>query len=263
MIKKYLRVYKVFIENAFSYDVQYRGDTILKLISNMLWVGMLFLTIEIIFSHTTSIVGWSKQEVYLMTVIWVIADELFSGLFSANIFKISNYVTDGELDVLITKPISTLFIVSNKHIMLRAFYRLLMQLPILFWIIHHFQIEVTLVNSLLATLLILVAVWIDYSRCLIANTLSFWFHRIENVNDLIGTMNTLGKYPLSIWPRTVKIILLTALPIAFSGFMPTATLVGRWPWYGVLYAFVFAVVLCVLAVQFWNFALRRYSSASS
>lgn len=263
MLKKYFKTYYAFIENAFSYEAQYRGDTMLKLVSNILWVAMMFITIEIIFSKTSDIMGWTKPEIYLMTVLWIMADELYITFFGDNVSNITDIIADGDLDMFLTKPISTLFLISCKKISLRGFMRFLMQVPILVWLIWRFDFAVSPSAFVLCILLVGAAILIDYSRVLIGNTMGFWFNRVDNINELIGAMSALGKYPLSIWPKTLKIIFLTALPVAFSGFMPVATLVGKWPWYGVVYGFVFCAIIMGIAVAFWNYALRRYTSASS
>jgi ABC-2 type transport system permease protein len=262
-IKKYFRIYRVLFSNSLSFEAQYRYDTIIKLLANLLWVGMMFIIIEVIFSHTTAIAGWSKPEMYLMTIFWIIADELYVALFGNNLPAISEYITHGELDQFLTKPVAPLFLVSCRSVLIRSFYRLGTQLLILGWFVWHFDVAVSGLHVVMAALLIIVAVSVDYARVLFANTFSFWFLRIENINEAIGALHSFGKYPLSIWPKTIKIVFLTALPVAFSGFIPVATLTGRWPWYGILYAFLFAGLLCLLAVKFWHFALKRYSSASS
>ncbi len=263
MIKKYFRVFRVCVSNSFSFEAQYRTDTILKLITNLLFVGMLFTIIEVIFSQTNAIAGWSKAEIYLMTSFWIIADETYVCFFGGNLPFIPDAIVNGDLDFFILKPISSLFLASTLKFLFRSLYRLLTQIAILAYLLWKFHLTFTLENTVLAILLIMVAVWIDYSRVLIANTFSFWFLKIDNVNEAIGYFSALGKYPLNIWPKAIKIILLTVIPVAFSGFIPVATLTGRWPWYGILYSFIFAGFLFWLAMRFWNFALKRYSSASS
>lgn len=262
-LRHYLKIYRIFINNGFSYEAQYRADTWMKLISNLFYIALLFITIEVVFTQTGAISGWTKEEVYLMAIFWVMADELFIWLFRGGLEKIPDAIADGELDVYLTKPTSTLFLMSCKYILTRGLYRFITQVIIFIWILYRYQISVHIEHALLGFIILITAVFIDYSRVLIANTFGFWFHRIDNVNSLIGQVGSLGRFPLTIWPKTVRILFLTALPVAFSGFMPAATFVGKWPWYGIAYAMVFCIVLFAIAVKFWNFALRRYSSASS
>lgn len=226
----------------------------------MIFLGI---TIEVIFTQTQTIAGWGKHEVYLMMILWVIVDELYTLLFEGNMDMIPHIVTDGGLDIYLTKPAHSLFIVSTKKIYIHSIWRLITQLLILVWLFTRFNFTIAPYWIPIIAILIPAAVLINYAGALILNTLSFWLFRIDNVNDLWNVVRSLGRYPLSILPKTLKIITLTAIPIAFQAYVPTSILTGRWPWYGVIYMTAFTVILLFIAVKFWNFAIRRYSSASS
>ncbi len=263
MIKKYLKLYKIFIANALSYEVQYRLDTWLKMGTNLLWIFMLFSIIEVIFSHTTTIVGWSKPDVYLLTVIWVLMDELFITLFRDNFYNFSTLTAEGELDFYLIKPVNTLFMVTTKKILTRSAYRFITQLLILSWLIYQYDFSVSVRSIPLFFLLLAIGLLIQYSYSLFFNIFNFWFLRIENMNEAIGIMSMSGRYPLEILPKMLKIISLTIIPIAFTAYIPVATLLGKTPWLLTIYAALFAIILFLISITFWNFAVRRYSSASS
>ena len=256
-------IYTVFVQNGVSYLAQYRKDAWWNVAVNVLWVGMLFLIVEVIFSQTATIVGWKKEEVYLLTILWTIVSEAFVMIFGGNTQQIPHMITDGDLDIFLTKPANTLFLVSTRFFLFRAFYRLLADFGILAWIVWRFDVGVSLPHAVLAFFLVVCGIIVHFSMTLLANTLSFWFLRIDNVNDTLVSLHTLGRYPIDVFPKTLKILLLTALPMAFSGYIPVAVLTGRWPWYAVGYAVCFTAAFFCLAVRFWSFALKRYSSASS
>ena len=261
-MKKYFKIYRVFINNSISYLAQYRKDAWMNLILNFLWLGMVFIIIEVIFSQTNSIAGWGKYEVYFLTIIWVLVDELYI-LFFKSVEMIPNMVTEGKLDLLLTKPVNKLFLISTYKINIQAFYHLILESLILIWLVWHFDFAMSFYHILLVIPLIGVGVMVNYSFLLILNTLSFWFFRIDNINELFFSLSLIGKYPISVLPKTLKIAMFTIIPIAFQAYVPVATLTGRWPWYLILYAFIFNIVLFMVAVKFWNFAVKRYSSASS
>lgn len=263
MLEKYLKIYKVFLANSFSYEAQYRQDTWIKLATNLLWVGMLFIIIEVIFSQTKTIVGWSKEQIYLMTVLWIMAGELYDTFFANNLPFLSDAVVNGDLDFYLTKPVSALFLASCMKIHTRGFYKFLAQAGILLWLVWHFNFAPSAVYIAGGILLFSCSLLISYSLSLMTNTLSFWFLRIDNINTLVGALQSIGRYPLGIWPKTIKIIFLSAIPVAFSAYIPVAALTGRLAWYGIVYALVFSALIFFMAVKFWNFALSRYSSASS
>ncbi|NQV00045.1 MAG: ABC-2 family transporter protein [Parcubacteria group bacterium] len=262
-MKKYLKIYRVFINNSISYLAQYRKDTWMNFALNFLWLGMVFVMIEVIFSQTNSIAGWDKYEVYFLTIIWIIVDELYILFFGKNIEMIPSIVTEGKLDWLLTKPANKLFLISAHKITIQALYHLILESFVLVWLVWNFDFAISIYHILLIIPLMAVGVMITYSSLLILNTLSFWFFRIDNINELFYSLNRVGRFPISFLPKTLKVVMFTVIPIAFQAYVPVATLTGRWPWYGILYAFVFTIVLFIAAVKFWNFAVKRYSSASS
>ncbi len=262
-MSKYFKIYKVFIKNAISYEAQYRANTWFKLLLSLLWTAITFLTIEIIFNQTPSIAGWSKAEIYLLSTVWLIASEIFTALFSMGLWNISSLITSGDLDIYLTKPVSTLFLVSCKQFIVRGVYRLIIKLGILVWVLYTFHMSLSLKESLIAISLLLCSVIINYAFTLIPNTFSFWLTKITNVNEVMGEIADFGRFPLSIWPKAARVIFLTILPVGFMAYVPVAAFLGRWPWYAVLYTFIFTALLFFVSVKFWNYAIKRYSSASS
>jgi ABC-2 type transport system permease protein len=262
-MRKYFRIYACFIKNSFSYETQQRADTLIKLLVNFLWIGLLFLTIQIFFTYTTGFNGWTKEQVYLMTTFFILADELFIFLFRENFYTFSSMIVEGELDVHLTKPVNTLFLITTRRLLFRAFYRFLIQIIILFWLGWHFNFAANPFLIFATAIMMVMGVLINYSFSTIINTFSFWLARIENVNEALGVFGSIGRYPIDVFPRIMRTLTLTILPIAFSAYVPVATLVGRWPVLAMLYTVLFGILLFMIALVFWNFAVKRYSSASS
>lgn len=262
-MSKYWRIYKIYFSNSFSYFAQYRKDFFFNIFINFVWIGILFLTVEIVFSQTQTIVGWDKEQVYLLTMFWVIADEIFVLFFGGNLFSIPDYVTEGVIDFYLVKPASTLFLISTKYILFRGVARLLGELGILIWVLYNFSYSFSVSSWLWAIILLLLGIVAQFAIVLILNTLSFWYMRIDNINDAMGVMSIVGRYPLDVFNRFFKIIFLSIMPVALFAYVPTATLFGKWPWYGILYAVLVSCLLFILALAFWRYALKKYSSASS
>ncbi|MFA6427159.1 MAG: ABC-2 family transporter protein [Candidatus Magasanikbacteria bacterium] len=262
-MKKYFRIYKVFVENGISFLVQYRHDTLFNLFMHLVWMGMMFLIVEILFGQTNAIAGWSKQEVYMLTLIWTLIGETYITFFGGNLPEIPDTITDGKLDNLITKPVNTLFLVSTKFFLVRATYRVCTELILIGWLVWQFDFAHSLSAILSCILLTLCGVMIYYASFLIANTFSFWLLRIDNINDAVDTISTFGRYPVSVFPLTIRASIFVFAPIVFASYAPVAVLTGKWPLYTSLFIIAFTIILCVIAVKFWNFAIKRYTSASS
>lgn len=257
----HLRIYRAIAANAISYEVQYRKDTVAKMVLNLVWLGMLFLLIEIIFTHTASFAGWSKEAVYVLMLFWAVADELDIAFFNQVSF-IPDYITDGTLDGLLIKPANTVFL-ATINLRMKAVYRLITELIMAVGIFFVFDIPVTALGLFLGVILLVTGVMALYSLRLMLNTLAFWLYRISNINDLFYMIQSLGQYPLDIYPKTARIILLTAIPVGLTGFVPALAALGNAPTSLIFLALGTSVVLFFAATRFWKFAIRRYTSASS
>ncbi len=263
VFKRYWKVYKIFFKNSVSYISQFKAESFIRIFLNIAWILSLFLTIEIIFGQTQKLGGWQKPEVYILMLFWLIADEVWGFFVGANLANLSQLVRTGEMDFHLIKPVSPLFVISTKFIQIRSLPRFLTEIILLIVVIKKFNIAITFFSAINATFLLIGSMFILYAFEILVNSLSFWLIKIDALEDLYGTFFQFGKFPMEVFPKTVRIIFLSAIPIAFIAYVPAAAMLGKWPWYGTIYVFAFAAFSLFCAFKFWNFALKRYSSASS
>jgi ABC-2 type transport system permease protein len=91
----------------------------------------------------------------------------------------------------------------------------------------------------------------------------FWTERSWALSRLYFQFFSFATKPDGIYPKMIRILILTALPFAFIGSVPVRALLHGLPLWQ--YAGIFGVLLCFLIfnVIFWKMGLRRYQSASS
>lgn len=255
------KIYKAIAANAISYEAQYRKDTIAKVFLNVIWIGMLFVLIEIIFANTEALAGWSKQSMYLLMIFWMLIDEIDIAFFN-EIKSIPDYVTDGSFDKMLVKPANTLFL-TTVNLRMKALYRLASELAAFVFVIIRFDFSFSPLQILFGALLFFCGVIVMYSLRLILNTLAFWFYRISNINDLFYMVQSIGQYPLDILPRTLRILFLTLIPIGLTAYVPALAAFGKAPALLIIYTILFTAFLFFIATRFWRIAIKRYSSASS
>lgn len=262
-MKKYFRIYRRFIENALSYQAQYRKDTFIQVSVMMAWVAMLLLSVDIIFQHTTTLGGWQKEELYLLTLLWTISYELATLIYRRAMNDLPDTITEGNLDPLLTKPVNSIFLVTLHRIELRSLYTILLQIGLVIWLANNYDIAVSTGHIFLAGMVMLCSGIVQFSLYLIANTFSFWLLRIDNINDAVWAIQGLGKYPLNIYPSIVSFIFLFCVPVGFMAYVPVSMLTGIWPWWWIILPITVSIIIFSIAIAFWRFAITRYSSASS
>jgi ABC-2 type transport system permease protein len=89
------------------------------------------------------------------------------------------------------------------------------------------------------------------------------FTRAENMQYLWYHLYKLGMRPDSIYVPWLKIILLTAIPVALIASVPARMVLGSAGPLMALWVALVAGILLVLSSLFWNYSLRHYASASS
>ena len=260
-MNEYLNILKTNAANAISAETENRGGAWLRFFLNLLWIGMVLILVEILFNNTKTIGGWDKPSVYLLTVFFMIVDEVFS-LFFNTVTWIPEQIMSGHLDHALTKPVPSLFLLT-VNVSIQPMYNLLEAGGLLAYVLVTYDLAISWISALAASLLLIGAVAILYAICLIVNTLAFWFDRIDNINDLIFQLQTYGRFPVTALPRALKILLLTIVPFGFIATVPAAIFTGRLPLSWGIYLLIVASIFLSTAILFWRVALKRYTSASS
>jgi ABC-2 type transport system permease protein len=174
---------------------------------------------------------------------------------------IPEYINKGELDLLLTKPVNSQFMVSTRQIGLGSLPSSVAGIYLLWY---GFQVnQVPLRMAIIIPLAILIAGIISYSLWLMTVTLSFWTNRLYNVPELFAHAVDIARYPVAIFRQPARFILTFILPFAILGFLPAEVILGRISLVWLLWPLGLTALFLFLSSKFWQFSLKRYSSASS
>lgn len=262
-MKKYFKVYSILLKNAFSRDATFRADTFWSWVTHIIWLGMLFILVDTVFRFTTTVAGWSKSDMFLLMNIFILSQQFFLFLFRENVWEIPNIITDGKLDAYMLTPVNTIFLLVSRQISTRALGRLITQTIVLIFIIMHYNYSFSLPHIFAFVLLFIISLAVQLGHSILLNTLGFWFLRIDNINEAYFNIGQIAKYPLSVLPTTIQVIFFTILPIAYQNYTPVGVGLGKLGFDFVLISIGYTILLWWGTLAFWNFSLRRYTSASS
>jgi ABC-2 type transport system permease protein len=261
-IRLYLDVLKTIFKNNIVREFIYRSNTIALTVADMIWVVVEFAFFEVIYSNIGNINGWSKDQTFFFLGIFISSDALFTTGFQRSFWNFPYLVSQGDLDILLTKPVNAAFLATFKELNLSQ----LLNLFLGFYIINHYG-EAAGFDGGLAWFG--VAFWIFIG--LITQYLmrfwfciwSFWLDRGITVSRLYYQFYALANKPEGLYPKAVRFLIKTALPFAFLGSIPAQALTHRGPISD--YFLVVGVLLgyAGFVVFLWKRGLRRYQSASS
>jgi ABC-2 type transport system permease protein len=119
-------------------------------------------------------------------------------------------------------------------------------------------------QQLLATAVVMLAAAATlYSLWFVIATTAIWFVKTWNATEVLRAALSAGRYPVSAFPATLRLLFTLALPVAFLTTVPAETLLGRGSASWILASLAVASAALVISRAFWRLALRYYTSASS
>jgi ABC-2 type transport system permease protein len=104
---------------------------------------------------------------------------------------------------------------------------------------------------------------IVYSFWLMLATIAFWFVKVENILVVFQSMYQAGRWPVSIYPAVLRVVLTFLVPVAFAVTVPAEAIVGRLTWSTLALSLGLAAAIFAAARAFWRFGVRSYSGASA
>ncbi|MEO5575137.1 MAG: ABC-2 family transporter protein [Gaiellaceae bacterium] len=246
------------LEYPVSFVLQLAGTAFLTLID--------FVAIATIFANVPELGEWTLGEVALLYALATISFA-FTDLAIGHLDLFPEMIRSGGFDQILVRPLPSLLQVVASDFAPRRLGKVLQGIAVLAVAIVLVDVDWTLGRALalpvaiLAGSVIYAAVWISLA------TVTFWIvDAIEVVNAFTYGGSFLSQYPIGIFARWLRALVVFVVPIAFVAYFPALYLLGREDTLGLpevlQYASpVVAVVSAFVASLVWQGAVRHYRSA--
>ncbi|KAA3664119.1 MAG: ABC transporter permease [Chloroflexi bacterium] len=260
----YLKLYGYFLKQRFKILMEYRVNFLIGASSSIFMQGATILTIWVVMRQIPSLNGWTLTEIWFIYGLLTLSKSL-NHMFADNLWTLGEqYVRTGMFDRFLVRPIDPLF-----HLLADRFCH---------DGVGHFIVGLALVGTAVPTLgitwtpfklfYLIIAVIsggiIFMALNLLTGVSAFWVMDSVPVIRVVFETHEFAKYPLSIYPKGISILLTWLIPYGFASFYPASYLLNRdvnllLAWSGP----IVAVVLLFISYRFWLFGLRHYSSTGS
>lgn len=263
-MKKHLRIYWQLIKFAAIRETTYRASFFLMIAVETLYLAVSLVGIRVIFWNIKEVAGWNfHQMLVLLGVTGLFAEILLGLAYVFNLRRLPGKIGDGELDLVLTKPLNSQFVVS----LWAPYFTLVPSLIPSFILIYlGFKLGGFIFNPLylLPFMIIFISgLLIAYSLGMLITTFSFWLTKATPLPSLAEEIIFLSSRPYSIFSGVWKVFFLIFIPVAFMVSFPAQTLMGDFRWWWLFLSVILAVFFLWLSKVFWQFGLKHYSSASS
>lgn len=257
------RLIRVFLKVNIQMSLAYRADTIINILLNLMWLGWELLSLNIIFSNTTNLGGWGPAELIALLGVFRLVNTLMAGLLWPNTEKFNASVRDGSLDYTLLMPANSQFLVSFARITIWRAWDLVLAF-ILIVVGIRMGGDITTPLSILNFLVLTVSgAVVIYSLWVVLIAFTFWFTKFDNNVTILQALLDSGRYPATIYPSWLRIIVTFIVPIAVATTVPLQALRGDLTGWSVLLFIGVGFASFLISSQVWKAGVHRYSGASS
>lgn len=263
---RYIKIFFDFLKYNTMADMEYRLNMILSFFADIIWYICQLSLFEAMFSYFPQMNGWTRDSIAIFMAYLFVCDSLWMLLFNENLQKLNSLIVNGELDLLLTKPINSQFMVSFRKISITYLANFLITLS---WLVYSLQKmpsmnSTTLLLSLLwLILLVPLSLMISYALRFFFAAACLYFTHAESYTYLWYSFFKIATRPNDLYHKVLRYFSLFVIPLAFMYTIPAKIILGQEPWWMVIVTMALAVFLIYLSHWYWQRGLKKYSSASS
>ena len=259
-INKYIKVYWLISKSAIVSALDSRYGAVLFILGKIVRISTFTYFMYVLVTHSNSLMGYSAKQLIFFLLTFNIGDTGSQFLFR-DVYRFRSRVINGEIDGYFIKPINVLArsLLGGLDVM-----DFIVFVPL---VITTIMLIPQVINSGLSLFLYLV---------LLVNSfvISTAFHifilgmgiatnEVELAVFIYRDLTSLGKIPLDVYKYPINTIFSYIIPIGIMMTFPAKALFGQVSILFTMLYLAFGIMLYIISLKYWDFAVKKYSSASS
>ncbi len=227
-----------------------------KIIRYIFYFGFLYFLVK----GTNGLLVYNQNQILFFTATFVLID-VTAQFFFRSVYSFRPLLISGDFDLVLVKPVNALFRVLMGGPDPVDFITLPPIILIVIWLglklnpnpIQIFYYLILIINSILISMAFHIAVL----------ALGVITLEVDNLVMVYRDLASMGRFPINIYKDPLRSILTFIVPIGIMVTVPAKALMGFAGPGVVFLSIAFGIALLLLSFQFWKFALKKYTSASS
>lgn len=260
-LRKYPKLFLLLLKINYLKAMEYRLDFISAIIPTGVYSTAYIVFISLVLKRVPSITGWTFDQ---MLIFFAVEQFFyFSGwiFYRRSIDSFPTLIQDGTFDSISKLPVNTRFLISFRDQSPEVFAPFLVTIMLLIYAIRN--LSPNLFQFIVFFLLVSVGIVILYNLFFTLASLSFWTTEADEFIGLLDEIQGFGKYPLSIFPGLVGLLLLTVIPIVLMVYVPATYIMAMVNTKLIILLLFILIISWIISNKIWLAGLRHYSSASS
>lgn len=248
-------------------EMAFRGNYLLKVFVEVLWLFLILLFYDTIFGRTETIGGWSKQQFLFFLGCYTALEGVLEMFVLGNCSEFGELVRTGELDVMLLRPIDPQFLVSFRRVEWSSLPNIVLGSGLMIWSLALLDWPFSFLRLATFVVSFACAAAMAYSFLIMLCATAVWLVRNQSLYELWWLFTTLMRYPREIfsgpWGAPLGKLLTFAFPVLLVINVPARTMVKAFEPAMMAFMLVVTVVLLWVSRRVFQRALMSYRSASS
>ncbi len=262
LLKRLIGIYfKTAVQKYLAYPFDFYARLMQVAISLIGSIGGIF----ILYTQTNSINGWKIYDSIMVAGTYMLvqgAKNLFIEPSLSSISGLGGDLWTGNFDYILMKPISSRLYISIKNWDPMAFIDIVVSVIIILLATSFSGYSITFKDVFMFVFVLSIGLFLIYSIMMIFVSVAFWYLGTPLI-WIFNSIMEMGRYPVTFYPKTRRLILTWILPIGFIITVPSQALVGTIGWATILFGIMITVIFYLFSSWFYNFSIKKYSGASS
>ncbi|MBI2032683.1 MAG: ABC-2 family transporter protein [Candidatus Levybacteria bacterium] len=260
-MKKYLKLWYMYSIYTSQVGLQSRFGAGLFLIGKFLRFGIFLFFFYVLSAKVDEIAGYTFWQMIFIFSTFNLVD-IASQLLLREVYRFRGYVVTGSLDYFLIRPISPIFRFLFGGADILDFPMFITSAILV--IISLFHVENVSVLGIIAYFsLVSNALLIALAFHIFVLAMGILTTEVDNTLWLYRDLLQMGRIPTDLYTQPIRALITFAMPVGIMITFPAKALFGTLSPFLILLSFGVGFGFLIMSYLFWQFSLRRYSSASS
>ncbi len=257
-----IRIWLVVVSRAAQDEVLNLGGAILFLIGKCARFGLYFVLLFTVLKEAGTLAGYTQTQVIFFLLVFNLIDILVQSLFRG-VYHFRSLVINGDFDLDLLKPLPTFFRPLFGWADIIDLITLIPLMGFFSWFVASNHLISSFWHTLLFAFLLVNSLILAFSLHLMVCAVGLITMEVDHLVWIYRDIQNLARLPTDIYPVGMRAVLTVIVPVIILITVPAKAFLGLLNWSGVVGSLMVTGLFLLVSWRFWNFALTKYSSASS
>lgn len=261
-VLKLLKVWLMMASRAAQSNLVTNWGGYLFLIGKIVRFLLFFVFIFSVLSSAGTLASYTREQVILFFLVFNLVDIMTQFLFRG-VYQFRPQVVSGNYDLNLLKPLPSFFVPVFGFADILDFITLVPLVIYLVWFLNQNQLYSGILNLILFFIFLINSLLVAFSFHLFVCAVCILTTEIDHLVWVYRDLTNMARFPTDIYQKGIQLVLTFTIPVIILITIPAKALMGLLSWQWLILSFLISGIFLVGSLKFWQYALKKYSSASS